>query len=189
LPGVVRTRVGYTGGHKANPTYHSLGNHTESLQIDYDPRQISYEQLLELFWDNHNPTRQAWSSQYKAALFVHNAQQAEVAEASKAQIAQEKTGRFFGRTVHTEILPAEIFYNAEDYHQKYLLQHTPRVWGDILEIYHTPADWINSTAAARLNGYVGGHGSVAQLEAEIEKLGLSSKAQDHLWQTVRRFER
>jgi peptide-methionine (S)-S-oxide reductase len=184
---VVRTRVGYTGGKKLNPTYYSLGDHTESLQIDYDPEQISYEQLLNIFWDSHNPTRGAWSAQYKAAVFAHNEAQMVLAEASKAQIASEKTGKWFNRKIHTEILPAETFYLAEDYHQKYLLQNTPRLWGDILEIYRDPTGWINSTAAARLNGYTGGYASVAQLAEEIDSLGLSQPAQEYLWQVARRF--
>lgn len=184
---MIRTRVGYTGGKKLNPTYYSLGDHTEAFQIDYDPGQISYEHLLDIFWDSHNPTRGAWSTQYKAAVFGHNEAQMGLAGVSKARIASEKTGKWFNRKVHTEILPAETFYLAEDYHQKYLLQHTPRLWGDILEIYRAPLGWINSTAAARLNGYVGGYASVAQLEEEIDRLGLSRLGQEHLWQVVRRF--
>jgi peptide-methionine (S)-S-oxide reductase len=187
---VIRTRVGYTGGKKLNPTYYSLGDHTESLQIDFDPAQMTYEQLLDIFWDSHNPTRGAWSTQYKAAVFVHNEAQARLADASKTRIASEKTGRWFNRTIHTEILPAETFYLAEDYHHKYLLQHSPRLWGDILEIYGDDMmGWINSTAAARLNGYVGGYASAEQLAEEIDGLGLSEPAQAYLWQTVRRFER
>jgi methionine-S-sulfoxide reductase len=187
---VIRTRVGYTGGKKLNPTYYSLGDHTETLQLDFDPAQISYEQLLDIFWDSHNPTRGAWSTQYKAAVFTHNERQARLAEASKAQIAAEKTGRWFNRHIKTEILPAETFYLAEDYHQKYFLQNSPRLWSDILEIYRDGMmGWVDSTAAARLNGFVGGYGSAAQLAEEIDSLGLSSPAQDYLWQTVRRFEK
>lgn len=182
--------MGYTGGQKLNPTYHSLGDHAESLQVDFDPAQISYEQLLNIFWDSHNPTRGAWSKQYKAAVFVHNEEQARLSEASKVQITSEKTGRWFNRNINTEILPADTFYLAEDYHQKYLLQNSPRIWGEILEIYEDDMmGWINSTAAARLNGYVGGYASAAQLAEEIDSLGLSSPAQDYLWQIVQRFKK
>ena len=74
------------------------------------------------------------------------------------------------------------------YHNKYLLQHTTRLWGDILEMYREDRmGWINSTAAVRLNGYVGGYASAAQLAEEIDSLGLSAPAREHLWQTVRRF--
>jgi methionine-S-sulfoxide reductase len=181
--------VGYTGGKKQNPTYYSLGDHTESLQIDFDPTQITYEQLLDIFWDSHNPTRGAWSTQYKAAIFAHNETQARQAEASKARIAAEKTGRWFNRTIKTEILTAQTFYLAEDYHHKYMLQHNPRLWGDILEIYREPAGWINSTAAARLNGYVGGYGTQTQLDDEIDSLGLSAAGQTELRKRVERFGR
>jgi methionine-S-sulfoxide reductase len=184
----VRSRVGYTGGEKLNPTYHSLGDHTETFQLDYDPEQISYKQLLDIFWDNHNPTRKAWSSQYKAAIFVHDETQARLAETSKARLAADKTGKWFNQKIETDILPAKTFYLAEAYHQKYLLQNTPRLWGELLEIYPNPADWLNSSAAARLNGYVGGYGSAAQLAEEIDSLGLSRPAQAYLWQLVRGFE-
>ena len=116
---MVRTRVGYSGGKKLNPTYHSLGDHTEAFQIDYDPEQISYEQLLDIFWDSHNPTRQAWSRQYKAAVFGHNKAQLELAERSKARLASDKTSRWFNQKIETEILPIERFYLAEDYHQNF----------------------------------------------------------------------
>ena len=146
---------------------------------------------MDTFWDSHNPTQGAWSRQYKAAVFVHNEEQARLAEASKAWIAAEKTSRWFNRDIRTEILPAERFYLAEDYHQKYLLQNSPRLWGDILATYRdNPLGWINSTAAARLNGYVGGYASAAQLAEEIDSLGLSAPAQEYLWHTsdvVRRF--
>ena len=185
---MIRTRVGYTGGRKLNPTYYSLGDHTESFQIDFDPAQISYQQLLDIFWDSHNPTRGAWSRQYRAAVFVHNEAQTRLAEASMVRIASEKTGKWFNCKIQTEILPAETFYLAEDYHHKYLLQNSPRIWGDILEIYGDDSmGWINSTAAARLNGYVGGYASVTQLAEEIDSLGLSSPAQAYLWQVVQRF--
>lgn len=171
-----------------NPTYHSLDDHTESLQVDFDPTQVSYEELLDIFWDSHNPTRAAWSSQYKAAVFGHNEEQARLAEASKMRIAAEKTSRWFNRPIQTEILSAETFYLAEDYHQKYYLQHSPRLWGDILEFYRDDmTGWINSTAAARLNGYGSGYGSAARLEEEIDSLGLSAPARTFLWQVVQRF--
>ncbi|MCB0191335.1 MAG: peptide-methionine (S)-S-oxide reductase [Anaerolineae bacterium] len=183
----MRTRVGYTGGKKDNPTYHSLGNHTETLQIDYDPTVITYDELLAIFWSSHNPTRRTWSQQYKAAIFVHDDRQLRQAERSKAAISEEKTGRFFNRTIHTEIIPSSTFYRAENYHHKYLLQHSPQIWDEIREIYRKPSDWINSTAAARLNGYVGGYGTMAQLEEEIDRLGLSTLGQKQLWKMVRRF--
>ena len=90
------------------------------------------------------------------------------------------------------ILPStqNPFVDCVDYHHKYLVQNTPRIWGDILEIYRdNPMGWINSTAAARLNGYVGGYGTMAQLEEEIDSLGLSTVGQAELRKIVQRFKR
>ena len=141
---------------------------------------------MQIFWDSHNPTGRSWSQQYKAAVFVHDEAQAALAEASKARLAGQKSGRFFSREVRTEIIPASTFYLAEDYHQKYYLQHSPRLWGEIVNIYREPTGWINSTAAARLNGFVARQGTVAALEADLNRLGLSPAGQDELRQIVGR---
>ena len=71
--------MGYSGGETLYPTYRSMGDHSESIQIDYDPARISYEELLEIFWKNHNPTQRAWRRQYMSAIFYHNANQHQLA--------------------------------------------------------------------------------------------------------------
>jgi peptide-methionine (S)-S-oxide reductase len=123
---VVSTSVGYTGGHLENPTYRDVCSdrtgHAEAVQVIYDPKQVSYEQLLEVFWQIHNPTtpnRQGpdVGSQYRSAIFYHNKSQLEAAKASKEKL--ERSGRFAGPVV-TEITPASVFYRAEEYHQRYL---------------------------------------------------------------------
>ena len=90
---MIRTRVGYAGGSTNNPTYYNLGNHSETIQIDYDTTRISYEELLEVFWDNQNPTTQPWSRQYMSIIFYHNEDQRSVALASlqrkEASLGQE----------------------------------------------------------------------------------------------------
>jgi len=125
LPGVVSTTVGYTGGHTKNPTYEQVSSgetgHAESIQIVYDPRVITYEQLLDVFWHNVDPlTADAQfcdhGSQYRTAIFVHDDAQRHAAEASKKQL--EQSGRF-DRPIVTEIVAASEFYPAEEYHQKY----------------------------------------------------------------------
>jgi peptide-methionine (S)-S-oxide reductase len=131
LPGVIKTEVGYTGGHTENPTYedvcgHRTG-HAEAVQITYDPARIGYDRLLDVFWNNHNPTtlnRQGpdVGSQYRSAVFYHDQEQAEVARASRDKL--EQSGRFRS-TVVTEITPAPVFYPAESYHQQYLLKRGP----------------------------------------------------------------
>ena len=165
---MVRTRVGYSGGTKAHPTYRNLGDHTETVEVDYDPRQISYRGLLDLFWASHSPTSPAWSRQYMNVIFYHNDEQKRLAEESKVRVAAQT-----GSPVQTAILPATGFTLAEDYHQKYYLQQTPSLLRDLSNFYPNPANLVGSRAAARLNGYVGGFGSLAQLKQELPELGLS----------------
>ncbi|PYX81339.1 MAG: peptide-methionine (S)-S-oxide reductase [Acidobacteria bacterium] len=126
LPGVASTRVGYTGGKLPNPTYKDVctdqTGHAEAVEIEYDSAKLSYQQLLQVFWDNHDPTqlnRQGpdWGTQYRSAIFFHNPEQEAAAKASKE--ALEKSGKFT-RKIVTQIVPATTFYPAEDYHQQYL---------------------------------------------------------------------
>ncbi|HLQ35084.1 MAG TPA: peptide-methionine (S)-S-oxide reductase MsrA [Chloroflexota bacterium] len=124
-PGVTTTRVGYTGGHSKNPSYHDVCSdttgHAEAVEVTYDPAKISYDQLLKVFWDNHDPTTPNqqgpdFGTQYRSAIFVHDKEQQEAARASKEE--QDTTGRF-RRPIVTEIVPADEFWEAEDYHQQY----------------------------------------------------------------------
>lgn len=126
LPGVTSTRVGYTGGNFVNPTYQDVCSdrtgHAEAVEVEYDPNKISYDRLLDVFWENHDPTqlnRQGpdWGSQYRSAIFFHNSGQERAAKGSKEQL--EKSGKF-GKPIVTQIIPAVTFYPAEDYHQQYL---------------------------------------------------------------------
>ena len=172
--------MGYAGGAKENPTYHNLGDHTETLQVDYDPSKISYAQLLELFWEEHDPTSRSWSPQYKAVVFAHDEEQKRLAEESRARIAKK-----LGKTVHTEVLPSGRFYAAEDYHQKYYLRGHRQILRQFQQYYPQAADLMNSTAAARVNGYIGGHGTAAAYKADIDRLGLSAAAREELEELVR----
>lgn len=124
--GVLKTTVGYMGGKKEHPTYEDVCSdttgHAEAVQIEYDPSQISYEELLQIFWENHNPTtpnRQGpdVGSQYRSVIFYHTPEQKTRAQESKETL--EKSGKYKTPIV-TEILAAEPFYPAEDYHQQYL---------------------------------------------------------------------
>lgn len=126
VEGVLETSVGYTGGHTENPTYKQVCNdttgHAEAVRVVYDPQEVSYDKLLDVFWANHNPTtpnRQGpdVGSQYRSAVFYQNQAQADAARRSKE--ALEQSGRF-SRPIVTEIVPAKEFYPAEDYHQQYL---------------------------------------------------------------------
>jgi len=166
-PGVVRTVVGFAGGSSLNPTYRRLGDHTETIQVEYDPEVTNYSKLLEIFWANHNPTSKC-SRQYMSAIFYHDQEQKKLAEESM-KVEQKKRNA----SIQTKILPMGVFTNAEDYHQKYLLQRYPYI---LAQMDIDPGDeLINSFVAARLNGYVGGYGTLSAFEGEKERFGLSPK--------------
>jgi len=164
---VVRTRVGYAGGTTDSPTYRAIGDHTEALQVDYDPAVISYQQLLDVFWSDHEPCRSSWSKQYKAILFYHDAAQRRVAEASRDRIAKER-----GEAVQTEVVAAGTFYRAEDYHQKYYLRSSS-VGDSVRELFDSEQAFVDSTAVARLNGHFGGHVPVDRLVEPMRRAGLA----------------
>jgi peptide-methionine (S)-S-oxide reductase len=126
LKGVTGTAVGYMGGTLREPTYHDVCSgrtgHAEVVQVDYDPSQVSYDDLLRVFWENHDPTtpnRQGpdVGTQYRSVIFFHTPEQEAAARASKDTLA--KSGRF-KRPIVTEIQPAPDFWKAEEYHQQYL---------------------------------------------------------------------
>lgn len=172
---MIRTRVGYAGGTSPSPTYGRIGDHAETIQVDYDPTVITYEELLTLFWSSHSPISRASSRQY--ASIIHYATEVEKLLAEQSLQEQEAA---LGRKVYTEIIPLTGFTLAEDYHQKYYLQNQVGLMSEFAAIYPVFMDFIDSTAAARVNGYVGRNGSLEQLKAEIGQLGLSDKAQEAL---------
>ena len=124
LNGVVSTSVGYMGGEFENPTYEDVctgrTGHAETVEVVYDPSIISYDELLTVFWKNHDPTTQDRQgpdigSQYRSVIFYHSEEQKNMANQSKKEIQNS-----FNREVVTQIVPATEFYMAEDYHQQYL---------------------------------------------------------------------
>ncbi len=128
LPGVLSTRVGYTGGQAPDPTYEMVctnsTGHAEAVEVTYDPAIITYEKLLDVFFENHDPTtpnRQGpdVGTQYRSVIFTHSAAQKDAASTRVAALEKE---RRFKRPIVTQIVPAETFYPAEEYHQQYLLK-------------------------------------------------------------------
>lgn len=126
IPGVVGTAVGYAGGHIENPTYQQVctdrTGHAEVVQVEFDPNQVSYDEMLNVFWENHDPTqlnRQGpdMGSQYRSAIFYHSDEQKAAAQQSIQEL--ENSGRF-RRPIVTQVEAAPVFYSAEDYHQQYL---------------------------------------------------------------------
>jgi len=177
---VIRTRVGYAGGTTDSPTYHNIGDYSETIQIDYDPEKISYEELLRVFWDSHNPTTQSWSTQYRSIIFYHSEEQSQLAVASR----QQEEARS-GKTIVTEIVPFSEFYLAEDYHQKYYLQHEGTLMEELRAIYPDFSNFVDSTVAARINGFLGGHGSLESLKEQMNSFGISPEASSRLLEIAR----
>ena len=171
--------MGYAGGTTPNPTYRRIGDHTETFQVDFDPDVITYDDLLGLFWRSHNPAHKVWSRQYRAIVLYQNDGQRDAAQRSRAALMA------IGKSVATDIAPLTTFYLAETYHQKYMLRNTP-LMADIETIYPDEQDWINSTAAARLNGYLGGYGQAETFDRDIKLLGLSADGEEFLRQRVGR---
>lgn len=161
-----------------NPTYYKMGDHTETFQVDFDPNVVSYQQLLKLFWEGHNPHRAAWSRQYRSVILYHNDAQRQEAERIKDALAAMS-----GKAVQTPIEPLRQFYLAEDYHQKYSLQKTALVH-EIKRHYPRKLDWVESTAAARLNSCLSGYGKPETFADDIQKLGLSSEGESELRKRV-----
>jgi len=133
LKGVVATTVGYAGGHKTDPTYEEVSSgttgHAESIEIVFEPAQVTFAELLDLFWRNVDPTtcdRQFADAgnQYRTAFFFHSEEQRKQAVASKEKM--ERSGKFGNKPIVTEIVPASTFYPAEEYHQKYYQKNSVR---------------------------------------------------------------
>ncbi|XP_066251117.1 peptide methionine sulfoxide reductase isoform X1 [Euwallacea similis] len=190
--GVLRTRVGYAGGTTPNPVYKDIesgtsesgatstdplpgtsdanprGDHTEVIEIDYDPEIISYRELLKLFWDNHEyGVTTVIKRQYMSLILYHEEEQRHIAELDIIVEAGKRNEKLI-----TEIAPAGPFYPAEDYHQKYRLQKHGWI---VEELNLTPEQLQTSTAAAKLNGYVAGVGSREDLERDLKMLGIPEK--------------
>jgi len=126
IPGVTSTRVGYTGGRTENPTYKDVctdgTGHAEAVEVEFDPAVARYDELLEIFWENHDPTqlnRQGpdWGSQYRSVIYFHTPEQEAAARASKDSL---ENAHRYPKPIVTQIVPAVTFYPAEDYHQQYL---------------------------------------------------------------------
>ena len=141
---------------------------------------MTYEQLLGAFWDTHSATLPTFSVQYASIIFYHGEAQRQLAmEALERRQAAE------GK-IYTRIAAFTAFYPAEQYHQKYYLQGFPELNDEFVSIYPKPTDWMNSTAVARVNGYLGGYGTEEELAAELGQLGLSPAASKRLHEFAQR---
>ena len=151
MDGVIRTRVGYAGGTKPNPTYHELGDQTEVFQVDYDPADISYADLLAVVFDNHDPRHQTRKTQYQNIVFYDSPDQKEILESVL------ETNGLNAETIETRTERLNRFYLAESYHHKYRLKANQSLLEPFEEAGYDDEELRESPAAAKLNGYAGGH--------------------------------
>ena len=172
---MLRTRVGYAGGKKDKPTYYDLGAHTEALQIEFDPKVISFQKLLDVFWGSHDECGRVWSTQYKAVLWTHGEAQAKIARESAAKQAKAR-----GKALTTEVVKAPTFWIAEDYHQKYNVRRYKGLLDAVLGETYSEKDLRESTAVARVNGWVSGYGKKDEILAEVQRLKFSDAARKEL---------
>lgn len=150
-----------------------MGDHSEAFQVDFDPQQISYKQLLKVFWSSHNPAQEPFSTQYRSALFYHNASQKLAAEDFAEKLAKAR-----GITIRTPILPASEFTLAEDYHQKYWLRCQDQVMAELQELSKDPKAFVHSTDTMRLNAALGGQRS-HDLDASVKAIADRLKLSEH----------
>jgi peptide-methionine (S)-S-oxide reductase len=167
--------VGYCGGTISNPTYDYIGDYSETVQVDYNPSLISYEQLLEAFWSGQDTSYAQYSRQYRSAIFYSSEEQRQAAIESRQREELRQ-----GRPVFSDIEAITEFYIAEDYHQKYYLTQSTELLTEMSAIYPNLKDFINSPAVAKLNGYVAGYGDQAILQEQINRLGLSETGKQRL---------
>jgi peptide-methionine (S)-S-oxide reductase len=167
--------VGYAGGTTADPTYHDLGGAAETVQVDFNPTQVSYERLVEMFFQFHDATFAPVSGQYRSVIFADGPEQERI-----AREVMQRVQAGYEHPFTTQIVSLEKFTLAEDYHQKYALQMDSLLHAELKAIYPDIWDLVDSTAAMRINAYLDGYGTADQLRAELSGLGLSARGQEHL---------
>ena len=184
IEGVTRTRVGYTGGTKRNPTYRNLGDHTEAVRIEFDPGKVRYSELADFFWSSHDPGSKPGSRQYMAAVFYHTEDQKRLILEARDRSLSDTKGNIF-----TQILPASEFYPAEEYHQKYSLQKERTMMKVLSEAYPDRQALFDSPAAARLNSYFARHITIEELREALSNLDdLPPGAREKLLDSVSSLE-
>lgn len=180
-PGVLRTRVGYTGGTTDHPTYREMGDHTECVQLEFDPAVITFEELAAIFWEKHQPVNINGykGRQYQSLLIYENESQREAID--RVLLNRERSG--LGRP-ETDIVPDTIFYAAEERHQKYYLKRYPQAVEALALLYPTHSELNNSTIAARLNGLAKGFTNMERIKLELETWRIDDPARRGLLEAI-----
>ncbi|KAG5673423.1 hypothetical protein PVAND_003472 [Polypedilum vanderplanki] len=183
--GVLRTVVGYSGGSMKDPVYRNLGDHTEVIEIHYDPKQVNYERLLSLFWNNHEyGLTTKIKKQYASRIFYHNDEQKRIAEENRTKEQKIRSNE----TIITTVEPATTFYPAEDYHQKYRLQAHKKLASELGLGPNESKLLQTSHVGAKLNGYLVGVGGSKQFLEEASGLGLNERQIEYVLKYVKENE-
>lgn len=159
-----------------NPDYENIGDHTESVEVEFDPAQVTYEQLLGIFFQGHDATEKPWLRQYMSAIFYHSEEQKQ----SVLTSIEREEARLPKGKIYTQMLPVSTFFPAEDYHQKFYLKFEDDLVKELRAMYPDFNDYVRSTAVARINGFIRGYGDTEVLRRELPSYGLSTEAGDKL---------
>lgn len=182
LPGVISTVVGYAGGTSPDPTYHKIADYTETVEITFDPTITSLEELLQIFWQNHDATKNRFykERQYISLLVFQNQQQEQIARKIKNSEEERQ-----GKEIKTEFQLTTSFYPAEDYHQKYSLRRFKQATEKIQALFLDEEAFIRSTIAARLNGFIRENISLPDIMEEIKAWRLPEETVEQLQEMIR----
>ncbi|MFS0836465.1 peptide-methionine (S)-S-oxide reductase MsrA [Paenibacillus sp. 1P03SA] len=186
LPGVIRTKTGYAGGTAERPTYRDMGDHTETVELDFDPAVITFEDILDVFWDHHNPMNINGykGRQYLSLILYHNAEQR---EAVQTVISRRKKQGSSRAETETEVALYSVFYPAEERHQKYYLKRFPDALDKLGTLYPSHRELVSSTLAARLNGLAKGYTSLERVAGEIREWPMEAAARQKVLDLIRQI--
>ena len=182
VKGIYKTCVGYAGGNTENPTYHNIGDHTESFKVSYNEEEIIFEDLMRWYFLSPNTCARSYKTQYDSIVFYNNKEEKEIAEKIMKEYGDEYKVKY-----NVRLEPYKNFYLAEDYHQKYYLQLSKEINKDIRAIYPSTREFINSTAAMKLNSYLKAKGALEGLKQEIDLLGLTEDNKKILLEIVESY--
>lgn len=184
LPGIIRTRVGFAGGTKEDPMYRSMGDHTETIEVDFNPEVLSYEKILHIFWSHHTSTNRVnyKERQYMSILFYHDEQQKKTILNVKKELEDERK-----ETIETEIVPYSGFTMAEEHHQKYYLKRFS-IAVDLLNSHYPSVDaFTHSTLTARLNGFVREFGTLNDIKNEVTEWDICEDSRQIVLEILKRI--
>ncbi|MCR8630242.1 peptide-methionine (S)-S-oxide reductase MsrA [Paenibacillus radicis (ex Xue et al. 2023)] len=185
LTGIIRTRVGFAGGTKANPTYRQLGDHSETVEMDFDSGIIRLETILNMFWSSHNPINinDYKGRQYRSLVLFRDQEQHRVIQDVMRNSVEQGNGM-----PDTEVAPYTSFYPAKERHQKYYLKRYPDAIDKLKALFPSDEALTNATLAARLNGLAKGYTNMEKIINEIRTWRIYSEEQEEIIQLIQRIK-